>query len=381
MFFQTHEMMNWILLDNQSSVTIFSNSDMEKNTSGREAMKLSTNGGVLETNRKAGLPEWGEVWFNPKAITNIFSRAEMADRYRMTYDSENQDAFIVHLPKQQVKFDRIGMDLNVHKWRPSKDNADSKHSQFINTVKENTTFYTQRQFERAKRARDMYHALGTPSANDFKAIIKMNAIANIPVVRADIEMAEKFSGPDIGGLKGKSTRQKPVPVVEDYIEIASELIIAQHEVTLSMDGMKVNELSFLTRISQNIYSRTAPWIPHQDEESQETDNDDHVEDYVTLEENNETILQQEQNDGETIENEHAEDNNDENVNPRNGQHSENDEIDDEEEGVKQQVNRTVTRTGRVAKTPAKFAGVGMNESKETQTYTMEETRILTFVMS
>ena len=51
----------------------------------------------------------------------------------------------------------------------------------------------------------------------------MNAIANNPVTTDDINLAEKIFGRDIGAIKGKTTRRKPVPVVDDYIDILSLL--------------------------------------------------------------------------------------------------------------------------------------------------------------
>jgi hypothetical protein len=51
----------------------------------------------------------------------------------------------------------------------------------------------------------------------MKAIIRMNAIKNNPVTTEDIAMAEKICGPEISSLKGKTTRQKTTPVVEDYM--------------------------------------------------------------------------------------------------------------------------------------------------------------------
>ena len=66
------------------------------------SMHLATNGGSMVNNMKADLPQWVEVWFNDKAITNIFSYAKMADRYMITYESEKEDAFIVHLPDKPV---------------------------------------------------------------------------------------------------------------------------------------------------------------------------------------------------------------------------------------------------------------------------------------
>ena len=69
------------------------------------SMHLATTGGSMVTNMKADLPQRVEVLFNDKAITNIFSYAEMADRYRITYyDSEKEDAFLVHFPDKPVLF-------------------------------------------------------------------------------------------------------------------------------------------------------------------------------------------------------------------------------------------------------------------------------------
>jgi hypothetical protein len=53
---------------------------------------------------KAHVLGWGEVWFDPTAMTNIFSYAQMVDCHPVTYDSTKEDAFIVHLPHKQVKF-------------------------------------------------------------------------------------------------------------------------------------------------------------------------------------------------------------------------------------------------------------------------------------
>jgi hypothetical protein len=89
----------------------------------------------------------------------------------------------------------------------------------IESIGENKQLCTDCQVQRAKAARQLYHALGTPSINYFKAIRKTNAIKNLPITMEDINIAEKIISPDIGALKGKTTRQKPAPVVTDYIEI------------------------------------------------------------------------------------------------------------------------------------------------------------------
>ena len=85
----------------------------------------------------------------------------------------------------------------------------------------------------------------------------MNMIKKCEVKTEDVNLAEKVYGPDLGDIKGKSTRNKPDPITSDLIEIPDELIKVQEDITLSIDGLTVNGLNFLTTISHNIYYRIA----------------------------------------------------------------------------------------------------------------------------
>ena len=124
-------------------------------------------------------------------------------------------------------------------------------------VDENKSFYTAWQIERAKAARKLLTKLGTPSVQDLKHAIRMNAIANNPVTTEDVNIAEAIYGHDLGTLKGKTVRTTPKSVRDNSIEIPQKLYLKNSEVTLYIDTMFVNGEAFLTTISEGIMYRTA----------------------------------------------------------------------------------------------------------------------------
>jgi predicted DNA-binding protein YlxM (UPF0122 family) len=148
---------------------------------------------------------------NLEAITNTDSYAEMAKKYQISSDSKHDNVFIVHLPNKNVKFEEIGNGLYILK--SSTLNKQKKEVQLLSSMEENKGVYTTAQFKRAKIAQTLYHAMSTPSVHDFKGLLRMNMIHNNPVTTSDIELAEKICGQDIGSLKGKTVRRKPIPVV------------------------------------------------------------------------------------------------------------------------------------------------------------------------
>ena len=89
----------------------------------------------------------------------------------------------------------------------------------VSTVAENGSNYSGEQCERAKRARRLYHSVGTPTVKNFKHSLRTNHIKDCPVTERDVNIAEKIFGPDVGSLKSKTTRRKPEAVKEDEIEV------------------------------------------------------------------------------------------------------------------------------------------------------------------
>ena len=105
-----------ILLDNESTTSIFCNENYVVNikTSNSE-LPLNTNGGVFRTKQVATVPGLEhEVWYSPKAMTNIIAFHEAAKQYRITYDNRIEDAFHVHTENGIIKFTKFGGGLYAY---------------------------------------------------------------------------------------------------------------------------------------------------------------------------------------------------------------------------------------------------------------------------
>jgi hypothetical protein len=90
-------------------------------------------------------------------------------------------------------------------------------------------------------------------------MIWMNLIKNNVVTTDDVHLATEALGPDIGGIKGKTTRSRPTPVQNNMIEIPDELLDVQQDLIVSMDGLTVNSIKFLSTISHDLYYCTAQY--------------------------------------------------------------------------------------------------------------------------
>ena len=135
----------------------------------------------MRITHKATVPGYGLVWFDTRAMTNIFSFANMAAKYRITTDTAVENCFVVHHPKGPIKFTK-GPNNKLYYREPSyrtgtvfssvglqecgdrRTSADAFSSpitladpyypqvSFVETVEENKKFYTPNQIARAKAA-------------------------------------------------------------------------------------------------------------------------------------------------------------------------------------------------------------------------------------
>jgi hypothetical protein len=83
---------------------------------------------------------------------------------------------------------------------------------FISTVDEQKAKFTADQIAKAEKAHDIFIQLQRPSISDFKRLIKEGRTLNAPITVADIDRLIEIEGPDLGAIKGRTTRQAPKSV-------------------------------------------------------------------------------------------------------------------------------------------------------------------------
>ena len=227
-------------------------------------IEIATNAGRRIVTHKAKVDGFGEVWYSEDAIANIFSLKDLIKKHKVTFDLSKENAFIVHRENDIIKFPANKLGLYTYEVPGSK--AAIRPSHLIDTVKENRSGYTQGQFNRAVRARELYHLLGAPTLEKItRVFIKMNGVHNCPVRLEDIKIAENIFGPDMATLKGKSTRPRPKPVLEDWIELPREIMSKHAEIELCMDIMFIYGVKLMTTIDRTIRFRSV--VPIQSKEN------------------------------------------------------------------------------------------------------------------
>ena len=254
-----------ILLDSASTVDIFCNEKLVKNVhDSKNLLEMATNAGTRLTSKQATVEGYGDVWYDDKAIANIFSLHKMAKKkgYRIQYDSEVEDAFIVTRPDpddttktQTRRFVATAEGLYAFQAFDNKKSEETSTCLLVDTVAKWQGGYTQREYERAKVARTLKHSVTAPNNQTLKLLLCSNIIKNCPVTPEDVDIAERIFGKDMSYLKGKSKRSKPIVNRKDIVEIPKELIEKHHNLELHIDVMFINKLPFMTGIDNCIKYR------------------------------------------------------------------------------------------------------------------------------
>ena len=84
-------------------------------------------------------------------------------------------------------------------------------------------------------------------------------ISNCNIMRQDILMAEEIFGPNLGSVKGRTTR-RPTKHVNITSKVLEEILNKYRDVRLAIDIIAINKIPFMVSMSRNIHFGTAELI-------------------------------------------------------------------------------------------------------------------------
>ena len=104
---------SWILLDSQSTIDVFCNSDLlTKIHKTDTTLRIRCNAGMKTTDYRGYLSGYGWVWYYPEGIANILSLSRAREQYRITFDSAMDNCFHVHKDNGKIlRFQEAGRRL------------------------------------------------------------------------------------------------------------------------------------------------------------------------------------------------------------------------------------------------------------------------------
>ena len=212
-------------------------------------------------------PNLGAVWFNEASIANILSLADVRKVCRVTMDTDEETAMLVHRTDGSImRFQEHSSGLYVFDASSGKEASKDAINTYsmLQTVAEQKRLFSRREVDAADVARALYRKIGRPGREEFEQILRRNLIRNCPVTPDDAKRALVIYRPDVATLKGKTTRQAAAARVPTFTAVPLPPPIAEHHrnITLCVDFLFVQGIGFFHTISRGIGFRTVSAVPN-----------------------------------------------------------------------------------------------------------------------
>ena len=244
----------WLVGDSGAGCSVIADADLLTDIHDApdgKTMTIHCNSGTTTTSKRGYLKGYGLVWHDPNGIANIISLGECSTRYRITMDTNIDNALYVHKPNGSVR--RFECTKDGIYCCDMRSTSKQKFMFNITTVEGQEQQYSALDVSRAKEARKLQDTMGFISERDLLHMIDNNLIIGSKVRRRDVIIANDIYGANVNSLKGKTVRKTEKHVREDAtMDVPPYIMDRYSKISLSADIMYVNGVAFFVAISRHI---------------------------------------------------------------------------------------------------------------------------------
>ena len=122
----------------------------------------------------------------------------------------------------------------------------------VNTIADNKSKFTNRDYSRAFLALRILRTIGRPSEQKYLNIVNNEEIQGCPVTTDNVRTAKNILGPEVGSLQGKEVRRRPQRVVTPTTNIPDQIMSRYRRLILCIDIIFVNAIPLFMSISTTI---------------------------------------------------------------------------------------------------------------------------------
>ena len=154
------------------------------------------------------LPGYSSVWYHPSGIANLISLGSAKQCYRITFDSEVGNKFLVTKPDGTV-FEFKESPTGLY-YIDAAEQVRQQGAVLISTVADNKSNYINADYLHALGARKLQIKIGNLTAHEFMKIVSSHLLPNCPITREDIKAAKNIFWPDVGESKKRLYDDHPI---------------------------------------------------------------------------------------------------------------------------------------------------------------------------
>ena len=241
----------WIHLDNGAEGSVFSNPELLTNIENGDPVTITTVAGSKR------ISTWG--WYGPVRVLldeggeiNLLAQHDLERVCSDVHFSFEENKFTCVLKDsgevwEFKKYPRgeFGQSSRLYAYVPSAARI------FATSVHERESKFTRDEVQRAKGVRELKMRLGGASDHDLVQFLTSGVAVGCPYTAADVRRATLIYGPDIAGLKGKTTASGPKkPIVLELEDIGE-----QRKQSLFVDIFEVEKQPFVLAVMKPLHYR------------------------------------------------------------------------------------------------------------------------------